>query len=631
MLSKHSKISVKVENTPTIMFAAENLQKYLTKILGCSVVIDANEFDYQFILQIDTANPQLKHDGFEVRVGEKETRISSKVGRGVLYGVYDFLEKYFGVKFLAPDCEIIPTCQEIQLPLEAYVSNPAFALRGAFNGANRWVGDYYSKSRNHNAFEVIEEKYGGDCGWERVNGLKWATGHNSLCYVEEDIYGQDHPELFAHNRGKVTDICFTSGVTDEGTKEDKEITCVNIVSRYIKTRIAEDANVKYFMVGQQDSWGGFENECVCERCQKARAKYKSSGILVRFLNLVADDVNAYVKEHCPDREVYIVGFSYAQTFDAPVRTENGISQPIDSTVVCRDNVSMWLCQSGRIDWNGNKLYAFSDEKHNPAMAENYKSWLKLCKKVMLWEYSVNYHDTFWYFPALKMTQESIQTLAKADCEYYFALFNYQDVNEWQSLMKGYVASKQIWDPTLDYKPLLQEFLDGYYGAGSPFVGQMIELFEKHFQTLANTHKDFFIAGSKNDDFLMNGNYYPKELLDEADALLDKAEAAIEKAGCDVETYVTRIGCVRLTPMRMRLYNYFMYHKDKESIFAYFAKFKELADKSNITFISEGGSITELEWQMKILKELFAHPSGSWDIYRYIYDGIVANFQLPKRK
>ena len=45
MLSKHSKISVKVENTPTIMFAAENLQKYLTKILGCSVVIDANEFD----------------------------------------------------------------------------------------------------------------------------------------------------------------------------------------------------------------------------------------------------------------------------------------------------------------------------------------------------------------------------------------------------------------------------------------------------------------------------------------------------------------------------------------------------------------------------------------------------------
>ena len=33
----------------------------------------------------------------------------------------------------------------------------------------------------------------------------------------------------------------------------------------------------------------------------------------------------------------------------------------------------------------------------------------------------------------------------------------------------------------------------------------------------------------------------------------------------------------------------------------------------------------------MVKELIDHELAAWDVYRYIYDGIVGNYQLPNRK
>lgn len=630
MLNKNTQINVRYVANPITDFAAENLKKYLQQILECKVSSNIDNYDYEIELCVNPICQVVKHDGFSITNTPLKTLILARVHRGILYGVYDFLEKYFGVRFYAPDCEIVPKKTEIDLPIESYASNPAFPLRGAYNGATRLNKDYYSKARNHNQFEIVEEKYGGDCGWERVNNLAWATGHNTLCYVQKEIYSEAHPELFAYNRGQITDICFTNGVTDDGRKDNSEISCVTIISDYIKRRIAEDENLRYFMIGQTDSWGGFENECNCEHCKKARAKYKSSGVLVRFLNIIADEVKDYIDRKCPNREVYVMGFSYSQTNDAPVINIEKVPIPIDDSVICRDNVIMWLCQSGGMSWSVNKQYSFSDENRNPISASNYKAWLTVCKKIMLWEYVANYSETYWYFPSLKMTQESIREAARADCEYYLGLFNYADINEWQSLLKGYVASKQLWNPHLDYQSLVEEFLDGYYGAGAPYVQAFIDLFENHYQALSDTYSEFTIQGTKSDDVLMNGNYYPIDLLDKAEKLINDGIKAIDEIGIDVAMLTARMHCVLLTPMRMRLYNYYLYHKDKKGIFDYFDKFKEIAKSAGVQNMSEGGKIDRIEWQMNVLKELYKNEAGAWDIYRYIYDGIVNNYQLPKR-
>ena len=48
--------------------------------------------------------------------------------RGTLFGAYDFLERFLGVRFLRADCEYVPTVAEFELPQEI-VSNPDFAMR----------------------------------------------------------------------------------------------------------------------------------------------------------------------------------------------------------------------------------------------------------------------------------------------------------------------------------------------------------------------------------------------------------------------------------------------------------------------------------------------------------------------
>lgn len=621
--------SVKIDSldSSVVVNAAEQLKKYIALCTGYSEENRENN-DYLIFLKTDITRNDIKYDGYEIENGDGFTSITAREPRGILFGVYDFLEKYFGVRFLAPDCEIVPRRADFCLPKEKFVYNPKFPLRGVYNGAIRYDKEYASKCKIFYTFELTEEKYGGNCPWDRIDGL---TGHNTLNYIKPEIYQKRYPEMFAYRNGSVSDICFSNGVSEDGKKTDDKVSCVTVICDYIKKKLAEDKTVKYFMIGQQDSWGGNEHECVCPRCVEGRKKYSSSGVLIRFLNVVSDEIEAYLKQVQPDREVYIVGFSYSQTFNAPVKKVDGKSIPSDPTVVPRKNVIMWLCQSGGLDWGINKQYSFNDAARNPVSAENYRAWLSICNKVMLWEYCTNYSEYFWYFPSLKMTQDSIRTLAQANCEYYFALFGYSDINEWQSLLKGYVAAKQIWNPSLNYQELVTEFLNGYYGAGAPYVQRLIDLFERHFQILSEQDRLFAIRGTKSDDILMNGNYYPEELLDQAENLIDEGIDAVEQNGADTEILSVRLNCVRLTPMRMRLYNYFMYGRDRQTIFDYFEKFKEIADRSGIRALSESEGMEQLEWQMRMLKELFQHETGAWDIYRYLYDGVVGNYQLPKRE
>ena len=103
MITSISQINIKAENIAIVNFAAENLKKYLSKIFGCEITINGNCYDYQISLKTDLENQRIKHDGFQVEIGERETVISAREHRGLLYGAYDFLEKYFGVRFLAPD------------------------------------------------------------------------------------------------------------------------------------------------------------------------------------------------------------------------------------------------------------------------------------------------------------------------------------------------------------------------------------------------------------------------------------------------------------------------------------------------------------------------------------------------
>ena len=46
------------------------------------------------------------------------------------------------------------------------------------------------------------------------------------------------------------------------------------------------------------------------------------------MNAVADEVEKWRKENCPERQIYLTMFAYYSTFDAPVKEVNGELVPI---------------------------------------------------------------------------------------------------------------------------------------------------------------------------------------------------------------------------------------------------------------------------------------------------------------
>ncbi len=626
VLDGKSKIMIEdLVNAEATVFAKENLEKYIANVLGVKFVKTYKSADFIVKLSLSD-NEKIKYDGFNVFIKDNICTISALCPRGVLYGAYDFLEKFFGVKFFAPDCEIVERKESVKIKNCDYTDNPDFPLRGAYNAGTRFDKEYYSKLRNHHQFESTPDKFGGDVGWARIEGQ---TGHNTLCYISPEKYFKSHPELFAVRNGNVTDICLTNGVKEDGSRDKKDIDCVGLIADYIIDYINKDSSVLYFMIGQQDSWGGNERECECPSCKKARETYKSSGVLIRFINLISDEVTKYLKENNIEREIIFVGFAYSQTYLAPVKEEDGKLKPIDSTVIPRDNVHIWYCTTN--DTN-NMLYPFFDKKHNPLDAKNFEGWTKLTKNLMLWDYGVNFSEYNWFIPATKFICEDIRKMKTVNCEYAMALFGYTDIAEWQSSYKGYVASKILWNTKLDEKKVLKEYLSAYYKVGAKYVEQMISLFEAHFEKLGKTRKEFIVKITKSDDILFNAEYYPLSLLDKAEELLNQAEKRILNLKTpDKEILLKRIHAVMLTPLSMKFYNYFYYYKDRKGIYEVIDKIKKYSAENNMKVVSEGKNLNSIEWLEKTLKEFDANPILVWDLYRYIYDGYVGNYQLPSRK
>jgi Domain of unknown function (DUF4838)/Glycosyl hydrolase family 67 N-terminus len=78
-------------------------------------------------------DPQkLEPDEFAFRTNGTNLYITGGLHKGLLYGVYDFLEKYVGSRFYAPGAEETPKKPEIRVPSLNYKEKPAFQSREVY-------------------------------------------------------------------------------------------------------------------------------------------------------------------------------------------------------------------------------------------------------------------------------------------------------------------------------------------------------------------------------------------------------------------------------------------------------------------------------------------------------------------
>jgi len=629
VLNGRKRYSVSVdESDECLNFAAQKLAEYIHKIYSCEISIGGKAESYAtFYLEkvADSSAVQktgtLENDGYAFIIEDHSVRIISLETRGVLYGVFAFLKSYCGCRFFAYDCEKVPYINETEIQCGVFVKNPTFASRNALN-AQCADYEFRAKRADYNNFVYVPYRYGGFEEW--FNGKDGSFSmHNTLAYVEPEIYFDKHPELFSVKNGKAVDICFTSGITDNGDFDDSAgLSCAGIIVDKILDKIKR-SSVRFFMIGQSDSWGGNEKECQCPNCVAARKKHGgSSGVLVRFLNAVSREVEKRKEQENIHKPTYIVGFAYSQTFEPPVTYNSGEAVAVDKQVVPDKNVKILLCTIGY------KNMPVDDEKQTDGFYAAYKAWFKLTKNVFIWDYCCNYSEYLWYFPGFSAMMKNIKTAAKNKAAGYLALFSYGDKNEWQASMNGYVAAELMRDATLSETALRDEYIEGYYGNSSKYVKKLIARFETHYELLKN-NSDFRFKMTKDDDIGFNVRFYPEKLLTEAIAVMDEAIAELDKNSADYDIMIKRLKCVRLTPIRMLHYNYYAYYpRDKKGYYALGEKLLADCEECGINSIGENIPVATVKIINDAMKAIDLSGKGAWDVYRMLYQGYVFGYRLP---
>ncbi len=620
-------ILVAEEPTKCEQYAAEEFQNYVEQVSGVTMEIvsekDVSAFLDDKVVSIGQTAlleecafkvdySQLNGDGFIMKTNKNALYINGACDRGTLYGVYDFMEKVCGVKFLDIYTEYVPEMTEIPLYSMDVVERPAFAYRVSltpmvYEGKEGTITQqlvYSAKERNTSEFLMNSEKYGGNININKnVNQV-----HNNLTYVYQgksyNDFKKAHPnceDMFFYGgtgkeqvRSTPWDICYTNGIADDGTIEDG----FNTASAYVegvKKYIAANPNADYYTFGQED----ITTCCECAKCKEVAAQYNGlkSAAVIRFYNAVAREVQAWADEELDGKQINIVIFSYYFSQHAPVvENAKGEFEPMDETVVLADNM---IVRFGVI--TANYSYSFLDEKnaytgYSPDYLERWKPLMKRC---WVWDYTSNHTYYFGWAGTFRKLTKSLQGLAEANCEYAFLQYNNNEYNDWKMVMDNYVASKLLWNPYQDANALREEFITYYYGVVAEDVKAIVKtLDDQYYSELAKDSSIYYQ--------LTEARYFPTEfwmdILDKIEVAENKVKAQTDKSAEELAKEVENIRKLNLTPLFSLLHKRGAHFYDNAEANEYRTKFFNLCSELGVQWYGEHRSIESLKNEFPALSE-----------------------------
>ena len=153
-------------------FAAKELSTFINKITGVTVeMIEESAYktsdkvisvgETQISKHVIADSEALNKDGFIIKTEGENLFIKGSYPRATLYGVYDFVEKLFGVKFIAVDYTYIPKAEELFIYNLDIVEKPTFAIRSYYAENVIYDGLHAARMRMVAPFDTNEEQYGG--------------------------------------------------------------------------------------------------------------------------------------------------------------------------------------------------------------------------------------------------------------------------------------------------------------------------------------------------------------------------------------------------------------------------------------------------------------------------------------
>ncbi len=417
-----------------VRYAASELQKYLWRSTGAVVSYFSDrcpslgpEIRVGPAVRGGTETADdLPEEGFRIVGRGEDILILGNTPRGVVYGVYYFLETFCGFAAYTKEVETIEAHPVLRIELDEITVTPDFEFRDTYFRF-AFDGDFCAKNRSNTSLGDVSRAKGGR--------MKWYNFHHSYNdLVPDTVYFAEHPEYFSEIDGeRVRDgqLCLTN----------PEVAAV--AEATLRRWIRENPECRVFSVAQNDN----NRRCTCEKCRALEeAEGSPAGPVIHFVNRLADAI----RDDHPGILLHTFAYQY--------------SLPAPRHVVARDNVIVRLCTITCQFHRPLTELAETRGGQEGVFVRALSEWQSHASRLYVWDYAVNFRNYLQPFLHLRTLQENLRYFKRVGVrgvleEGNFAFGGGAAMDD----LKSYIISRLLFDTETDIDRAIHDFCRAVYG------------------------------------------------------------------------------------------------------------------------------------------------------------------------
>jgi hypothetical protein len=437
-------------------------------------------------------------DGIVIRTtGPRDLVIAGDGEDGALNGVYEFFERFIGVRWLSPGTTFVPRPPSAEptgpdsrdraspaaLPVIDFTHKPVFEYR--WTSHNRHDAPEFGRHHRlsvrpgfglfvHTVYTLLppEEYFAGHPEYySEIDGVRVApVGLRDRDYWADEDLRKNHGHLFGQ-------LCFTNpDVVEE-------------VSKNLLQRMRDNPGPRIWSVSQED-WDGY---CQCASCAAmSEAEGTPGGPQLAFVNQVAERV----EKEFPDHFIETLAYTW--------------SRQVPKTVRPRHNVIIRLCS---IECDFARPLEDPSSPVNARFAQDIRDWAEVADQLYIWDYTINFHHYHLPHPNLDVLQPNMRFFAANKVRGMFEQGLGAPETELGNI-RPYLLARLLWNPELDVAAAREEFIDLFFREAGPHYREYLDLIHRRV-----LEKEWVM------DTFDSGGWIDANLVNEARAILARALAA----------------------------------------------------------------------------------------------------------
>jgi len=497
--------------------AARELEHYLKEMTGAAFqvvsearltgksrkLISVGRTDLLKQSAIPALEDDLAEEGYGIAVKRGTLFLWGGARRGAINAVFALLEEDLGCRWYSNDDSRIPHCPTLRFAPVPRTYKPPLRLRDPFYKVS-FDPAWSLRNRTNAPLAEVDEAAGGRIDYAEEAGFVH-TFHNLMPPAK---YFKEHPGYYMLDGGG-------NRVAHQLCTTNPDV--LRIVTERVREILAKSPNADIVSVSKMDGGG----TCQCEKCKALDdAEGAQMASLLYLVNRVAENI----EKDYPN--IVISTLAYLETIGVP------------KTVRPRRNVAIRVCTDS-CSWSA----PFTPARQSERFAPTLKEWSKVCKRMYIWDYVVNFSHYTAPMPNMEVIADNIRFFVENNAEGIMTQGAYQSPGAERDWMRSWVIAKLMWDPSRDLWELMRDFAWGHYGK----AGAAMAAYDRLLWQAGQDHKKELAAPAGGIRYLMDSPFLSKDFLDRACALLDRAQEMAEN-----EAVFKRVEIARIPIMYVKL-------------------------------------------------------------------------------